>query len=82
MILVTLGSSPFPMVINLTRDISNLHNVFIGTENTSPPRPATLGHASLRRRQNKMIEREERGPSKDYYVNDNLQRFSSPLGLP
>ena len=31
LILVTLGSSPFPMVINLTRDISNLHNVFIGT---------------------------------------------------
>ena len=25
LIFVTLGSSPFPMVINLTRDSSNLH---------------------------------------------------------
>ena len=41
LILVTLGSSPFPMVINLTRDSSNLHSetgtVFIGTSYTSPP---------------------------------------------
>ena len=40
LILVTLGSSPFPMVINLTRDSSNLHSetgtVFIGTSYTSP----------------------------------------------